>query len=353
VRLRAPQRVWVRALLVLPFGAGVVALLWWRGPSWSEVGDAFTVVRWDWVLVAVAFNLASVLARAFAWHTVIRQAIPPPRPGFPLVFSAFSVGLFANAVLPGRIGELARVAVLNRKLPGRKGAWATLLGTVFAHRVFDLVPVVLLIVYVVLTAKIPHWAITSLVIFVCVGVLLFGVAVALARRPGGAVPIDLGSVRRVITMARHGLGVMHAPFDAAVAVAFQCLGWLCQLFAVYTAMRAFHIHAPLPAAGLVLVLMNIATIFPLWPGNVGLLQAAVALPLLHYGVSYARGIAYGIGLQAIEASVGVGFGLLFLAREGLSYTMLKVMPDATQVEMPEGAESVEQERDGARARVPG
>src|SRR5437763_11880967 len=118
-------------------------------------------------------------------------------------------------------------------------------------------------------------------------------------------------------------------------------------------MRAFHIPAPLPAAGLVLVLMNVATIFPLWPGNVGLLQAAIALPLLQYGVFYARGIAYGIGLQAIEASVGVGFGLLFLAREGLSYTMLKVMPDASQVEVPEDAAPVEEDETGARARVPG
>src|SRR2546421_643652 len=130
------------------------------------------------------------LARALAWRTVIRQAMPPPRPGFLLVFSAFSVGLFANAVLPGRIGELARVAVLNRKLPGRRGAWATLIGTVFAHRVFDLVPVVLLIVYVALTAKIPSWATSSLVIFVCAGVLLFALAIAVARRPQGGVPLD-------------------------------------------------------------------------------------------------------------------------------------------------------------------
>jgi len=284
---------------------------------------------------------------------VIREALPPPVPGFLLVFSAFSVGLFANAVLPGRIGELARVAVLNRKLPAR-GAWATLIGTVVAHRIFDLVPVVLLIVYVVLTAKIPNWATTSLVVFVCVGALLFGLALALARRHQRGVPLDLGPARRLVTMARQGLGVMRTPLAAAVAIAFQCAGWLCQLLAVYTAMRAFDIHAPLPAAGLVLVLMNVATIFPLWPGNVGLLQAAIALPLLHYGVSSPRGIAYGIGLQAIEASVGVGFGLLFLAREGLSYTMLKVMPDATQVEMP-GPEAVEEQTGAgdARARVPG
>ena len=88
------------------------------------------------------------------------------------------------------------------------------------------------------------------------------------------------------------------------------LGWTCQLLAVYTAMRAFDIHEPLPAAGLVLVLMNVATIFPLWPGNVGLVQAAVALPLVaYYGVPKANGIAFGIGLQAIEASVGIGVGL--------------------------------------------
>ena len=86
--------------------------------------------------------------------------------------------------------------------------------------------------------------------------------------------------------------------------------------------------------------MNVATIFPLWPGNVGLLQAAVALPLVQYGVSYARGFAFGIGLQAIEASVGVGVGLVFLAREGLSFAMLKRMPDAAQAEVPEEEEAM-------------
>jgi uncharacterized membrane protein YbhN (UPF0104 family) len=135
-----------------------------------------------------------------------------------------------------------------------------------------------------------------------------------------------------------------------VAAFFQCLGWLCQLLAVYSAMRAFHIHAPLPAAALVLVLMNVATLFPLWPGNVGLVQAAIALPLISYGVAKARGVAYGFGLQAIEASVGVGVGMLFLAREGLSFAMLRVMPGAESAEVPE---EEEQEEPRARAHIPG
>jgi hypothetical protein len=73
------------------------------------------------------------------------------------------------------------------------------------------------------------------------------------------------------------------------------------------------------------LLMNIATIFPLWPGNFGLLQAAVALPLVQYGVAYSTGFAYGLVLQAVEMSVGVGVGLVFLAREGLSFATLRRM----------------------------
>ena len=292
--------------------------------------------------------------RALAWRTVINQALAEPHPGSLLVFSAFSVGLFANAVLPGRIGELARVAVLTRKLPRRRGTWATLVGTVFAHRVFDLVPVVLLILYVVRTAKIPAWAITSLLVFVGVGTALFTFAFASARRPNHSALDGVGAARRIVAMAQQGLGVMRSPLGATFAILLQVAGWVCQLFAVWAAMRAFHIHAPIPAAAVVLLLMNVATVFPLWPGNVGLVQVAIATPLAaSYGVAYAHGVAYGFGLQAIEASVGIGVGLMFLAREGLSFAMLRVMPSAAQAEM-----SVENDEDNAdarpeRARVPG
>jgi uncharacterized protein (TIRG00374 family) len=343
---------WVRAVLVLLAAAGVVGALWWRGPAWSGVADAFRAVQWPWVAAAVGLNLLSVLLRALAWRTVIVNAFEKPHPNFMLVFSAFSVGLFANAILPGRIGELARVAVLNRRMRQR-AAWAGLLGTVFAHRVFDLVAVIVLVVYVASTAHIPSWAVTSLIAVVVVGVVLFTVAVLGARNDRYAGLEDgLSAARKVVRLARYGLGVMRRPASAALALLFQLLGWTCQLFAVYTAMRAFGIHEPLPAAGLVLVLMNVATIFPLWPGNIGLVQAAVALPLFtYYGVDKARGIAFGFGLQAIEASVGISVGLIFLAREGLSVAMLRVMPDAAQAETPEEEPVADAER--PRARVSG
>ena len=352
-RLRPPKSLAGRAALALVVMGGAFALFWWRGPSFHAIGHAFTRVEWQWVVVAIGFNLVSVVARALAWTTVIRQAMPAPHPKPLTVFSAFSVGLFANAVLPGRIGELARVAVLVRKLPRRKGLWATLVGTVLAHRVFDIVPVIFLVVFVVVTAKVPAWAITILLIVVGSGIGLFAFALVSARTPEGTRVDGVGAARRVVAMARQGLGVMRTPLGMAVAISFQIAGWVCQLFAVWTAMRAFDIHAPLPAAGVVLLVMNVVTIFPFWPGNVGAVQLAIAAPLsASYGVNYGVGVAYGFGLQAIEASVGIGVGLLFLAREGLSFAMLRVMPSAAQTELP-GGEQEEPLDEPERAGVSG
>ena len=353
-RLRLPRSLAARLALTVLLLGGVFALFWWRGPSFSAIGSAFTSVVWEWIVVAIAFNLLSVVVRALAWTTVIRSAIDPPYPKPLTVFSAFSVGLFANAVLPGRIGELARVAVLVRKLPRRKGLWATLVGTVLAHRVFDIVPVLLLVLYVLLTAKVPAWAITILVGIVGVGVALFTFAIVSARTDHGSRLDGVGALRRVLSMARQGLGVMRSPVRMALAISFQIAGWVCQLLAVWTAMRAFGIHAPLPAAGVVLLVINVVTIFPFWPGNVGAVQLAIAAPLsASYGVAYATGVAYGFGLQAIEASVGIGVGLIFLAREGLSVAMLRVMPSAAQTEVPEPHDERDDDAEPARARVSG
>ena len=312
--------------ILVPIGlfALAISLIWWRGPDWHLVRDTFTVVRWPWIVVAVALNLLSVVVRSLSWNTVIRQAVPAPRPGFKLVFSAFCVGLFANAVLPGRVGELARVAVLARRMPGRKGIFATLVGTVFAHRMFDLFPTVLLVVWVLTFAALPHWAVMTIVILLGIGIALFISAVLGARGMTGSVLEDgLGRVRLLLARARIGLAVMREPVPAATAATFQFLGWFCQLLAVYAAMRGFGIYEPLVAAGLVLLMMNVVTVIPFWPGNIGLVQAAVAVSLAQYGVPYAKGFGFGIGLQLIEASVGIGVGTVFLAREGLSFAMLK------------------------------
>jgi hypothetical protein len=344
-------RSWfVRGVVAVAVLGAVAFLLVWRGPDWQRVGDAFQAVSWGWVVIALALNVLSVVVRAWAWRTVITQALPAGRrPPFPRVFSAFSVGLLGNAVLPGRIGELARVAVLTRDQPRGKGITGRLLGSVFAHRLFDLFPALILTAFVLVTAKTPRWAITSLEIAIVAGIALFLATVLVAGLERRPLPEGTRALRKLFAMARLGLNVMREPAAAVAAALLQTAGWFIQLFAVWATMFAFGLDLQVSAAALVLLLMNVAMIFPLWPGNVGLLQAVVALPLVSYGVAYSTGIAFGIGLQVIETSVGVGLGLLFLTREGMSLGTLRRMP--TDEPAPEQAAPPDEPR--ARAGVSG
>ena len=76
------RRHW-RLLLPLALLAVAIVLVIWRGPDWGLVHDAFSAVTWEWVAAAIGLNLLSVLTRAFAWDTAIKQSIAPPHPRFP------------------------------------------------------------------------------------------------------------------------------------------------------------------------------------------------------------------------------------------------------------------------------
>src|SRR5437016_14199688 len=113
-------------------------------------------MSWGWAAVAVALNFFSALARAMSWDNVIKEAVPPPHPRLVDVFSAFFVGIFANGVLPGRVGEVARIGVVMRRMPAsreRRGLWQALIGTVLAHRILEVFPSIALIAWVLVGAK--------------------------------------------------------------------------------------------------------------------------------------------------------------------------------------------------------
>jgi Uncharacterised protein family (UPF0104). len=200
VNLRDPR---LRLLIVVPLFAAAIALFVFHGPDWHAVrrvhGRPLGMGRGgDRPQPALGAH-----ARVRVGHG--DQAVDRQAPStFGLVFSAFSVGLFANAVLPGRVGELARVAVLRRHLPGRRGTTVTLLGSVVAHRMFDLFPAIVLVVWVLFTAKLPGWALTSIGVVLSLGAILFVTRWRSRGRPHGLARRH-GRVRAIVNRGRQGL----------------------------------------------------------------------------------------------------------------------------------------------------
>ncbi len=79
---RVAASPWARMAGLIALFVLVALLLYWRGPEWGAVADAFRLVEIRWVIAAVIFNLLSAVTRAFAWQTVIHEALPEDTPKF-------------------------------------------------------------------------------------------------------------------------------------------------------------------------------------------------------------------------------------------------------------------------------
>src|SRR5207302_1300821 len=55
--------------------------------------------------------------------------------------------------------------------------------------------------------------------------------------------------------------------------------------------------------------LDVSGLIPLTPGNVGIASAAIAIAFRAHGVSFDRGLAAGITLQALETAVGLSIGI--------------------------------------------
>ena len=296
----------------------------------ERVLDAFKVVIWSWIVLAFLLNVVSTLFRALSWRLTVGQALPPEhQPRLVHVLSSFGVGLLANAVVPGRLGELARVATLRRHLPDAPpGTSAILVGTVFAHRLFDLVPASILVVWVLLTAEVPHWAVVSITIAAAVGFALFTVAWLGARRHDRPVMSEgMGSRRQLVVMGRQGLSVLKAPVPLAGADLAPVHGLAdaaprgVRRDAGVRDRRAASRRRPRPRAHE--HRDDRAALAREHRARAGSRRD----PARNYGVPYAIGFAYGLALQAIEIACGVTLGLIAIAREGISFAMLRRMED--------------------------
>ena len=119
-------------------------LLWWfsRGVDLEAVATRLADARLSYLLAAVAVSLGTMTYRAVRWRALIA---PLGRPSLRALVSCIYMGWAVSAVLPGRLGEMARPILLGRREDMSRSA---LFGTVVFERVLDVLAVlVLLAVY--------------------------------------------------------------------------------------------------------------------------------------------------------------------------------------------------------------
>ena len=301
--------------LRVAFGAGALAgisLILARRVDVSSLAQAD--VAWGWIVASLLLNLASVAGKAIVWKAAL-DALPGERPArYAHVVPALFIGFLLNSVLFARVGELARVAVLarRRRLAGESIPASTIAGTALAEQLVLGVALALAVVALAPVMHLPQLIWELVLVFVLV---LAAVVVALVV----ALRSARGRLAQVVSGLSRGQALFSRPRATALAMAAGTLSWAAQIGGIWAALEAFGIHVGLAGAGLVFVSSTIVQLFPFWPGNLGIFQLGVSAPLVNaYAISTASAVAFSVGLQVVEALLGVGLGLAFLAREGLS-----------------------------------
>ncbi len=133
--------------LILGLAVSILALyLAFRNVPFNDLIIYLASINYVWILPAVVVLLLSFALRAYRWKIILESA---GKIRFWESFHPLMIGFMINCILPGRVGEVARPVILQKK---ENIPFSTGLATVGAERVFDVG--ILIILFAVLLATI-------------------------------------------------------------------------------------------------------------------------------------------------------------------------------------------------------
>jgi hypothetical protein len=310
-----------RVLASVALAALLVAGVLWRvGPA--PVAAAFRQISPALLAAALALQALAQLMKAQRWSLVLRAATRTPVAG---ALGAALVGAAANLVLPARLGELVRVQWVAR----RGGVSRTLaLTAVGVTQLFDLLALGGLLLPLSLAAALRA-TVGPTAALALVGATLGGLTlvVALHRRPerlqtamerlARVLPGRYASALRYYAdQFTAGLRLLGAGRTLGAALLLTIGAWTLEVASVRLALQAFWPPAGLISALALTVVLNLAFLLPLTPGNVGPHQFLCVAVLGAYGVPAATALAFSLSLQGACAALVLAMGLSALAADG-------------------------------------
>jgi len=319
------RRWWVGGAAVLALAAAVLG-----GDDLARMGRSFADADWRWAAIALFLMMGALALRSVALGVIV-GALGDVRARFGEVFSATSIGLLANSLVPVKVGTLLSPYVLFVLLHRRRAhlPFPTALGVTLTERMFAIATFLVMALLFVSTLSAPAWAMNMLVVSAAlIAVPVIGGIVLDRRRDRVAEACARGGPRvrrlgRWLPQLIESQRIWSRPLAAVLVSGTQVLAWIAQLAAAFAMLEAFHLGAAgIRGAALVIVLTNLIGLIPATPGNVGTFQVAAVAALATYGVAAGPALAYALGLQALQLVVGIAAGLVALTAQDMTLAEL-------------------------------
>ena len=268
--------------------------------------------------------IAATVIKAARWRLMFYPG--HRRLHLPAFVACFLVGQAVNAVVPARLGELARAWMIGEKEGVSK---AHALWTAAIEKVLDAAALLVCIAILGLWLQLPpwlhqaRWTLTAAVVIV-----LFGCAALLTFRTRALAWVD-GLAERVpwvrrgrISMLAHtivdSLQLMHEPALLGGLVAWSAVAFATQALASWLVGSAMDMSLSFRAALLLLSVLQISAVVPIptSPGRVGLYHYLCIVTLAIFHVPSQEALAYAVVLHIVTylpMAIGGPLGLLAMS----------------------------------------
>jgi uncharacterized membrane protein YbhN (UPF0104 family) len=293
-----------RKLLVVIVGlvtvAGIALLAAREG---TRVFSAAATPDWRYLLAGLLIAAAVQPLRALAWTATVRSPV-----GFRAMYAASSVGSFLDTVLPGRMGEASKVAVLKVAAGPRWPGFSRAGGSLLCAHLLEMVAFVLVGAASAFFLPVPGWAKITMLVGLPLAAGGLVVASLVHHRVGHRLPESVGSF----------LAGAAAPAPVMLrAGVILVLTWVARWFGILFLLHAVGVHVGVGSALLYMVVTGLANTMPFLPGNVGLYQGAAlgALAMAgHGGTSAAAASVFTPAAGSLATALAAMIGLAFYGR---------------------------------------
>ena len=322
-----------RIVFSLVLTVALLAVFFWN-VDFSQVGAALADARTGMLLAAALAALFSYWLRVIRWQQILR---PAGRTRHSSALLATVVGYAGIALLPARLGDLARPLLLSKRdhLPT-----SATLASILTERVIDLWTIVLFFfVFLIAPPAMPHlsaegegtldllrlsgWIIGAGLL---VGTtMLFGLFryqerfIALVSAPVGR--IKASWQEPFVNFLHHfldGLRILQRPRDLLMVMATSLVIWAVIVLQLILTLQAFGLGLPIRSAFLLIMMTVIGLLVPT-PGGAGGFHAMVQIGLTtFFGVDYNLATGFAIAYHAVCFYPIALIGLICIPVFGLS-----------------------------------
>jgi hypothetical protein len=260
-----------------------------------------------WMVAGVLLHLAGQLARGRAWHAVVRAAhaadVAVRRRD---VLQAWVAGAGVTGIVSARGGDVVRVLMLRRRLPGT--TCATLAGTLAAETVAETACGTVVVGWAAAAGLMPAAGGSGLLVAAGAVTALVVVAVACTRR--------WERLRRLRHEAWQGLAALRRPgLYARSVLPWEVLGRAVRLASLTCFLVAFGLPVSLAAVALVMAAQAGGRLVPFGPAGTGVSLAILAVAfgtVTGEAVALDRLAAFVVGTSAVLTVVGLALSAALL-----------------------------------------